>query len=159
MAYVAPKSNKAKNIPAIVKRLNSGESTLYSEAERMGVHQTTISGWRRKYMGKNFFDLRTISKLIDDKDIILELADCLSVAEIADKFEVDPGTMRNFINKHKSKAVIVNDGLRETTLSEIHNGGIALDGGTYRLKRKQKMNYILMSESEYLQLKSNTTAE
>ena len=159
MPYVAPKKHKAENIPCIVDRLNKGESTLYSEAKAMGVHPATVSGWRRKYMGEEFFDLRKLSKLTEDRDIILELAECISIIELAEKFDVDHGTMRNFINKHKPKPEVVNDGLRETTLSEIHNGGIALDGETYRLKRRQRMNYIMVPEDEYLQLKSNTTTK
>lgn len=158
MSFVAPRKLNINDIPSIVNRLNSAESTINEEAERFKVHPATISGLRRRHMEEDWFDLRQLSALTEDKDIILELSECVPIPELADKFDVNSSTMRNFIHKHKSKPVEVDDGIRNTTLSEIHNKGVELDGDIVRLKRKRKMTYIMLPESEYLRLKSNTAS-
>ncbi len=147
----------AKNISEIVTRLNNLETTVGEEAKRYNVHTATISGWRRKVMGENWFSLRHRSKLDNDKDLIMGLHEAgIPPDEIAfkldEEYEVSGGTVRNFINKHKPKIEPSSGGLLHTTMSELHNCCVPLSGETLLLKRRQKMNYVLIPESEYMKL-------
>ncbi len=159
---IKPSKAMLADLPDIVARLNSSQTSMHTEAKRYGVHHSTISLHRRSFMGDTWYSLKHLSKLQQDKDLIMGLYEAgftpEKIRNKLDEYEVSSSSVRNFINKHKKSAPKAEEleGIETTTLSDIHNCNVDLNGETLLLKRRQKIDYVLVPKSEYLQLKSNT---